>query len=65
MMINKVYVQILVAMSDLFPNERDHIIVFVSFNFPIYLSGTKGLLGSLRFLDQNVKHEMYKIKDCE
>lgn len=29
--INKVYVQIMVVMSDLFPNERDHTIVFVFF----------------------------------
>lgn len=64
MMINKVYVQILVAMSDLFPNERPHDYVCLFLLIFLFIC-LEGLLGSLCFLKQNVKHEMYKIKDCE
>lgn len=60
--INKVYVQIMVVMSDLFPNERDHTIVFVFFCICLFV---RWGLGSPCFSKQNIKHKMYKIKDCK
>lgn len=53
MIINEVYVQISVAMSDLFPNERDHMIIFVPFYLSVYLSCRA--FPSLYFSKQNVK----------
>lgn len=61
MTLNKAYVQILVAMNDLFPNERDHMIVFVSLYVFACLFVWQSL-GSPSFSEQNVKHKMYKIK---
>lgn len=58
-MMNEVYVRLLVAMSDLFPTGRDHMIVFVPFCLPVYLAKP---WFSKFFKRKNIKHKMYKIR---